>query len=96
MEISTLLENARTACGDAVRRLPNEPVDLYVQRLAKHHEVHYAETGCDRLAVILTQLAGDDVQSDPIKDLLRALIGAGKISDRDFCALLVEYLRVPG
>jgi len=47
----------------------------------------------DQWAETVTRLAGDEVRSGPVQDMLIALKRAGKLSTGDMAALLVNYLR---
>jgi hypothetical protein len=73
--------------------LPTTGVGNYVQSLADVHGVRYAPTAADQWAETVTRLAGDDVRSGPVQDLLIALQRAGKLSKNDMASLLVNYLR---
>lgn len=73
--------------------LPTTDVGNYVRRLAGFHEVRYAPTAADQWAETVTRLAGDEVRSGPVQDLLVALKRAGKLSKDDMAMLLVNYLR---
>lgn len=73
--------------------LPTTDVGNYVRRLAALHGVSYAPTAVDRWAETVTRLAGDEVRSGPVQDLLVALKRAGKLTKDDMAELLVNYLR---
>jgi hypothetical protein len=73
--------------------LPTTGVGSYVQSLADVHGVRYEPTAADQWAETVTRLAGDDVRSGPVQDLLIALQRAGKLSKNDMASLLVNYLR---
>ena len=77
---------------------PAAPADLpliaqFIRDLAHVHGVSHTRTPTDRWAETVTRLAGDEVRSGPIQDLLIALKRAGKLSTDDMAALLVNYLR---
>lgn len=72
---------------------PTSDVGGYVRSLANFHRVRYVETPADAWAETVTRLAGDEVRSGPIQDLLVALKRAGKLSKDDMARLLVNYLR---
>ena len=65
----------------------------HVRRLAGFHGVRYGPTAADQWAETVTRLAGDDVRSGPVQDLLVALKRAGKLTKADMATLLVNYLR---
>ncbi len=73
--------------------LPTTGVGNYVRSLADVHGVRYEPTAADQWAETVTRLAGDDVRSGPVQDLLIALQRAGKLSKNDMASLLVNYLR---
>jgi hypothetical protein len=72
---------------------PTTDVGSYVRGLAAFHGVRYEPTAADQWAETVTRLAGDDVRSGPVQDLLVALKRAGKLTKDDMATLLVNYLR---
>lgn len=72
---------------------PTTDVGDYVRRLASFHGVRYVPTAADQWAETVTRLAGDEVRSGPVQDLLVALKRAGKLTKDDMASLLVNYLR---
>ncbi len=72
---------------------PTANVETYVRSLARRHGVDYKATPADHWAETVTRLAGDEVRSGPVQDLLVALKRAGKLSKADMASLLVNYLR---
>jgi hypothetical protein len=72
---------------------PTTDVGNYVRWLAGFHGVRYVPTAADQWAETVTRLAGDDVRSGPVQDLLVALKRAGKLTKDDMASLLVNYLR---
>lgn len=72
---------------------PTTDVASYVRALATRHQVRYLATPADHWAETVTRLAGDEVRSGPVQDLLVALKRAGKLSKADMACLLVNYLR---
>lgn len=44
--------------------------ESYVINLAAQHGIRYEETPADKLAVVATRLAGDEVVTDEIEDLI--------------------------
>lgn len=73
--------------------IPTRGVAQFVRALARKYQVRYTRTQTDRWAETVTRLAGDEVRSGPVQDLLIALKRAGKLSTDDMTALLVNYLR---
>lgn len=73
--------------------LPTTDVDQFVRGLAEQHGIRYVPTAADQWAETVTRLAGDDVRSGPVQDLLVALKRAGKLSKDEMARLLVSYLR---
>ena len=72
---------------------PTTDVGSYVRGLAAFHGVRYMPTAADQWAETVTRMAGDDVRSGPVQDLLVALKRAGKLTKDDMATLLVNYLR---
>lgn len=72
---------------------PTTDVGNYVRWLAGVHGVRYVPTVADHWAETVTRLAGDEVRSGPVQDLLVALKRAGKLTKEDMARLLVTYLR---
>jgi hypothetical protein len=72
---------------------PTTDVGSYVRGLAAFHGVRYVPMAADQWAETVTRLAGDDVRSGPVQDLLVALKRAGKLTKDDMASLLVNYLR---
>ncbi len=72
---------------------PTTDVGNYVRWLAGVHGVRYVPTVADHWAETVTRLAGDEVRSGPVQDLLVALKRAGKLTKDDMAKLLVTYLR---
>lgn len=79
--------------SDAHLAIPTTGVAQFVHALARRHHISYSPTSTDRWAEAVTRLAGDEVRSGPVQDLLVALKRAGKLSTDDMAALLVSYLR---
>jgi len=72
---------------------PTTDVGNYVSWLAGLHGVRYVPTAVDQWAETVTRLAGDEVRSGAVQDLLVALKRAGKLTKDDMARLLVNYLR---
>jgi len=66
--------------------------ESYVIGLAAQHGIRYQETPADRLAVVITRLAGDEVVPDEIEDLIIALKRAQLITGTQLVDLLGRYL----
>jgi len=64
----------------------------YVIDIAAQHGIRYQVTPADELAVVATRLAGDEVVTDKIEDLIVALKRAGAINGSEMVALLGRYL----
>jgi len=75
------------------RRLPSDATATYVRQLAKREGIKFTPTYADLWAQAVTTLAGDEVKSDKIDDLLVALTRAGKLSPRDMTKLVIAYHR---
>ncbi|WP_020558486.1 DUF6088 family protein [Thiofilum flexile] len=73
--------------------IPTKGVARYIQDLAYQHQIIYTDNPMDQWADTVTRLAGDEVKSDGIEDLLIALKRAGKLSKQDVAILAVNYLR---
>jgi reverse gyrase len=64
-----------------------------IQNLAERHHVAYHMTDSDRLAHHISRLAGDDVEFDPIEQMLIGLQRAGRLSRLQMVRLQARYLR---
>ncbi|WP_339804643.1 hypothetical protein [uncultured Marinobacter sp.] len=64
----------------------------YITDLAEQFGIRYQATPEDALADIATRLAGDEVVTDEIEDLIVALRRAGAINGNEMVALLGQYL----
>ena len=69
------------------------PTAIYVRQLANREGIVFAPTYADIWATAVTQLAGDEVKSDPTDDLLVALTRAGKLSPREMTKLVIAHHR---
>ena len=76
-----------------MRQQSKDPTAIYVRQLAKREGIAFAPTFADVWAKAVTQLAGDEIQSDQVDDLLVALMRAGKLSPRDMTKLVVAHHR---
>lgn len=73
--------------------IPTTGVAQFVRELARKYRVRYTRTPSDQWAETVTHLAGNEVRSGPVQDLLVALKRAGKLSSDEMATLLVNYLR---
>lgn len=73
--------------------IPTSGVAQFVRDLARQLGVGYTPTSSDQWAETVTRLAGDEVRSGPVQDLLVALKRAGKLSSDEMAELLVNHLR---
>jgi hypothetical protein len=64
-----------------------------IQNLAMRNQVVYQTTATDRLAHHITRLAGDEVDFDPIEQLLIGLQRVGRINRKQMVRLQARYLR---
>ena len=64
-----------------------------IQNLAVQNNVTYHVTDSDRLALHITRLAGDDIQLDPIEQMLVGLQRIGRIDRTLMVRLQARYLR---
>lgn len=62
---------------------PTTDAGNYVRWLADVHGVQYVPTPADQWAETVTRLAGDEVRSGPVQDLLLALKRAGQLTKDD-------------
>ncbi|WP_084382757.1 hypothetical protein [Curvibacter delicatus] len=74
-------------------KFPTTNVGTYVRQLAGRYGVRYTPTAVDKWAETVTRLAGDEVHSGPVQDLLVALKRAGRLTKDEVAGLLVNYLR---
>lgn len=90
---SRFAPRVQPARSGARMAIPTTGVAQFVRALARKHKVSYTRTSMDQWAETVTRLAGDEVRSGSVQDLLVALKRAGKLSVDDMAALLVNYLR---
>lgn len=72
--------------------IPVSGVKTYVQNLALANHVAYTKTQGDAWAETVTRLAGDDVVTDEVEDLIVALKRAHVIDAETMVTLLGNYL----
>jgi len=73
-------------------KIPATGVEQFIRDLARQHNVAYVQTPMDKLATVLTELSGDDVEQDDVCDLIRALERAGIVKKEEWLDLLHAYL----
>lgn len=76
----------------ATLNIPEKNVSGFIRLLAARNDVHYVESRLDRVAQIVTRLAGDNVQPDDIEGLLINLNRKGCIGSTDMMRLHSRYL----
>jgi hypothetical protein len=86
-------QKQRTLARRRVNKALKSPTAIYVRQLAKSEGIVFAPTFADIWATVVTQLAGDEVKSDPTDDLLVALTRAGKLSPREMTKLVIAHHR---
>lgn len=74
-------------------RIPEMNLRQFILSLAKRFKVTYVRTYSDDWARNVTRLAGDDVQTDEIEQLVIAMNKAHKVSDIDMVQMLARYMR---
>lgn len=72
--------------------IPVSGVKDYVKNLALAHNIVYTKTPGDAWAEAVTRLAGDDVVTDDIEDIIVALKRAHVIDAETMVVLLGNYL----
>lgn len=72
--------------------IPKKNVSLFIRTLAEENGVHYTETKLDRVAQVVTSLAGDDVRPDEVEGLLISLRRQGLIQGSEMVILHSRYL----
>jgi DNA topoisomerase IA len=77
----------------AHRQIATTATARVIQNLAEQNHVTYQATDSDRLAHDITRLAGDEVEFDPIEQLLIGLQRAGRIDRALMIRLQARYLR---
>ena len=86
-------QKQRSFARRRVNKVLKSPTAIYVRQLAKSEGIVFAPTFADIWATAVTQLAGDEVKSDPTDDLLVALTRAGKLSPREMTKLVIAHHR---
>ncbi|MBN6714104.1 DUF6088 family protein [Pseudomonas capsici] len=73
--------------------IPTVGVGHYVLKLAESFKVSYMKTYADEWAEHVSRLAGDDVHTDPVEQLVIALKKQNKVTGSEMRKLLTNYLR---
>ena len=68
-------------------------IEAYVRALAAQHGVTLEQDAYARMAQVLTNLGGDDVELDEVERLLVGLKRKGVIQGTEMILLQAEYLR---
>lgn len=76
----------------ATLNIPEKDVSGFIRTLAERNGVYYAESRLDKVARIVTRMAGDDVRPDDVEGLLINLNRKGSISGSDMMTLHSRYL----
>lgn len=72
--------------------IPKKNVSLFILTMAEKNGVHYTENKLDRVARVVTRLAGDDVKPDEVEGLLIHLRRQGLIEGSEMVILHSRYL----
>ncbi|EPM43627.1 hypothetical protein [Pseudomonas syringae] len=86
---NTTIRNPET--GELI--IPTTGVRDYVLKLARRYQVTYVKTFADTWAEDVSRLAGDEVRTDAVEQLVIALKKHKKVSGREMVKLLTYYLR---
>lgn len=70
-----------------------ENIENHIRQLARQNGVTYQRLPDDDIATVATRLAGDEVVTDDVEDLIVALRRANVISGEQMVELLGRYLR---
>lgn len=76
----------------ATLKIPSKNLSSFIRTLAKRNGVDYVESKWDRVARVVTRLAGDDVQPDEVEGLLLRLNRKGCIANSEMMLLHSRYL----
>jgi hypothetical protein len=76
----------------AALTVPKKNVSRYIRSLAKKNCVEYTESKLDKVARVVTRLAGDDVKPDEVESLLIHLRREGFIAGSEMVILHSRYL----
>jgi hypothetical protein len=73
--------------------IPKVGLKQYILDLARRYKVTYIRTYADDWAESVTRLAGDEVRTDNIENLLIAMKRAHKVTGAEMVQMLANYLR---
>jgi len=76
----------------ATLNIPDKDISGFIRALAERNGVHYSESRLDKVAQVVTRLAGDDVKPDDVEGLLINLSRKGCIGSTDMMLLHSRYL----
>jgi hypothetical protein len=68
-------------------------ITTQVEKIAAENNIIHEENSLDSFADIVTELAGDEVKSDPTLDLIVSLKRAGLISKSEVASLSLSHLK---
>lgn len=77
----------------SARRQPVSITARVIQNLAERYQINYRATRSDQLAHHISRLAGDDVEFDPVEQMLIGLQRAGRLNRVQMVRLQARYLR---
>lgn len=72
--------------------IPEKNVSTFIRALAEQNGVSYIESKLDKVARVVTRLAGDDVKPDDVEGLLINLSRKGCIAGSEMVILHSRYL----
>lgn len=76
----------------ATLTIPDKNVSIFIRTLAEQNGFSYTESKLDKVANVLTHLAGDNVQTDDVEGLLIKLSRKGCITGSEMVILHSRYL----
>lgn len=82
----------KPTCQHRLFHFPSTGITQFVRNLTDKSGIVYEENSIDRLARAITELSGDDVIQDEVKNLIVALKREGLIPQQALIPLLVAYL----
>jgi hypothetical protein len=75
-----------------ILKIPEKNISGFIRTLAERNGVYYTESRFDKVARIVTRLAGDDVKPDDVEGLLINLNRKGCIAGSEMMTLHSRYL----
>lgn len=72
--------------------IPKKNVSTFIRALAEKNGVNYVESSLDKVARVVTRMAGDDVTPDDVEGLLINLSRKGCIAGAEMMILHSRYL----